>query len=85
MSREFPEMSENQSVPADDLKSMLAQRAPRRRAKSTTILIVLLLLVLGMIIGVPLGRMSAQLERSISYQVDQPNQGPPDQGPAQPN
>lgn len=59
-------MSENVPVPDDDLKDMLAVRAPKRRAKSTTVLLVLLILVLGMIIGVPLGRMSAQIGQSIS-------------------
>lgn len=52
----------------DDLTVLLAQRAPRRRARSTTILIVLLIFVLGMIIGVPLGRMSAQLGQTVSEQ-----------------
>lgn len=59
-------MSENAPVADDDLKEMLVQRAPRTRAKSTTVLIVLVILVLGMIIGVPLGRMSAQIGQSIS-------------------
>lgn len=59
-------MSENVPVPDDDLKDMLAVRAPKRRAKSTTVLLVLLILVLGMIIGVPLGRMSAQIGQTIS-------------------
>lgn len=59
-------MSENVPVPDDDLKDMLALRAPKRRAKSTTVLLFLLILVLGMIIGVPLGRMSAQIGQTIS-------------------
>ena len=59
-------MSDNVPVAADDLTEMLAQRAPRKRAKSTTVLLVLLVLVLGMILGVPLGRMSAQIGQTIS-------------------
>lgn len=59
-------MSENPPVADDDLKAMLVQRAPRTRAKSTTVLIVLVILVVGMIIGVPLGRMSAQIGQTIS-------------------
>lgn len=59
-------MSENPPVADDDLNAMLVQRAPRTRAKSTTVLIVLVILVVGMIIGVPLGRMSAQIGQTIS-------------------
>lgn len=59
-------MSDNVPVADDDLTEMLAQRAPRKRAKSTTVLLVLLILVLGMILGVPLGRMSAQIGQTIS-------------------
>ena len=59
-------MSDNVPVADDDLSEMLGQRAPRKRAKTTTVLLVLLILVLGMILGVPLGRMSAQIGQAIS-------------------
>ena len=70
-------MSDNVPVADDDLTEMLAQRAPRKRAKSTTVLLVLLILVLGMILGVPLGRMSAQIGQSISQGEQQDGFGPP--------
>ena len=59
-------MSKDGPMPDDDLQQMLAQRAPRARAKSTTILIALIILVIGMIIGVGLGRASVQIEQTIS-------------------
>ncbi|MFM8352409.1 MAG: hypothetical protein ACKOE2_09605 [Actinomycetales bacterium] len=80
-------MSET-DVKNDDLSSILAQRAPRRRDRSTTILIALLILVVGMILGVPLGRMSAGIGQPISDSSGSSGQsggfqdGPPDPGPA---
>ena len=59
-------MSKDGSMSDDDLQQMLAQRAPRARAKSTTVLIAMIILVAGMIIGVGLGRTAAQIEQTIS-------------------
>lgn len=70
-------MSKDGPMPDDDLQQMLVQRAPRARAKSTTILIALIILVVGMIIGVGLGRASVQIEQTIS-------EGGGQQGPQRP-
>jgi hypothetical protein len=43
----------------DDLVALLAKRGKQGRAKSTTLLIAVLLVLLGVLIGVPLGRASA--------------------------
>ncbi|MBM3669809.1 MAG: hypothetical protein FJW97_07320 [Actinobacteria bacterium] len=66
-------------MPDDDLQQMLAQRAPRSRAKSTTVLIALIILVVGMIIGVGLGRASVQIEQTISEDggPQEPQRPPP--------
>lgn len=46
---------------SDDLTELLAASAPRKRARSTRILIATLLVITGMIVGVVLGRATASV------------------------
>ena len=46
---------------ADDVSVLLAQRAPRRRSRLTTALVVLLIFLFGVLVGVGIGRAAANL------------------------
>lgn len=46
----------------EELTRLLAQKSRPRRARSTTALIAVLLVLLGVLIGVPLGRATAPAE-----------------------
>ena len=64
----------------DDLNAILAKRGVKgKRAKSTTALIVAIIFMLGMVVGVVLGRVSASTD---NQQGPGMFQGPPPSGGA---
>jgi hypothetical protein len=67
-------MSNNEDVTSeeassDDLVALLAKRGKQGRAKSTTVLFAVLLVLLGVLIGVPLGRASAPSPEPTTTEV----------------
>ena len=53
---------ERDQTSGDELARLLAKKGRPRRARSTTALIAVLLVLLGVLIGVPLGRATAPSE-----------------------
>jgi hypothetical protein len=68
---------------SDDLTTLLAGRSRRRRARSTTVLWVVLILLIGVLIGVGLGRASMEISR-LGPSEDQAATGQPGPRPSSP-
>ena len=58
----------------EDVAALLVRRAPRRRSRTTTVLVLVLVFLLGVLVGVSIGRGAATFSDSTAPARTAPDQ-----------